>query len=388
MMHKPNILIIGASGGVAGAFLKRIVGDRAYLGKLLLVDRYDRLLHDPFFTPSALTYEFMRANIDVREGGTEYHEIIEKHGIQVVIDLSANETQPMLEATDAIGVSYINTGIANKKGDSFVEVVLDVIKRKNDLWNAPHILCAGMNPGIVNMWVRTGIERFGLPIGILHYEYDTAHPVQGWLPVISWSRETFLDEIVNDPAGYMEGRNKPRFFYPNPLKNRVDMREVLCAFMDLEEYPHGYLLLHEENISIAQQYDIPSKFHFAILPRTMTYLESVYDRMGDIPVEALTLGDNKRVILEGSATVGVLLEYSDRKVYIFNTTEHGRIQGSSGSCWQVSAGLHAALFTLLEERLSNRIYFVEDLLGTSCERLVKENLPKRELLVERRGQGV
>jgi len=388
MIEKPNILIIGASGGVAGAFLKRIVRDRAHLGKLLLVDRCDRLLHDPFFKRTELNCEFLKTNIDVRGGRTAYLEIIEERGIHVVIDLSVNETRPMLEATDAMGISYINTGIANRKGESFADVVLDVIKRKDGPWHAPHIVCAGMNPGIVNMWVRKGIERFGRPASILHFEYDTGQPVQGWLPLITWSRETFLDEIVNDPAGYMEGRDKLRFLHPNPLKNRVDMREVLCELMDLEEYPRGYLLLHEENISIAQHYDIPSSFIFAILPRTMTYLESVYDTRGDIPVDAMTLGDNQKVILRGSATVGVLLEYGRRKVYFFNTTEHGTIQGSSGSCWQVAAGLHAALFTLLEDRLSNRIYFVEDLIGTSCDRLVKENLPMKELLIKCRPQGV
>jgi len=388
VIHKPNILIIGASGGVAGAFLKRIVRDRVHLGKLLLVDRFDRLLHDPFFPHRELSYEFLKADIDVRGARSAYLEIIEERGIHVVIDLSVNETRPMLQATDAMGISYINTGIANRKGKSFADVVLDVIKRKDGPWHAPHILCAGMNPGIVNMWVRKGIERFGRPASILHFEYDTGQPVQGWLPLITWSRETFLDEIVNDPAGYMEGRDKLRFLYPNPLKNRVDMREVLGEVMDLEEYPRGYLLLHEENISIAQHYDIPSRFIFAILPRTMTYLESLYNAKGAIPVDALTLGDNQKVILQGSATVGVLLDYGGRKVYFFNTTEHGRIQGSSGSCWQVAAGLHAALFTLLEDRLSDRIYFVEDLMGTSCERLVKENLPMKELLIKRRSHGV
>ena len=69
-------------------------------------------------------------------------------------------------------------------------------------------------------------------------------------------------------------------------------------------------------------------------------------------------------------------------VYLFNTTRHESLPWVSGSCWQVAAGLHAALFTLLGDSLQNRVYFVEDLLGTSCERLIAENLSVRELIVD------
>ena len=55
----------------------------------------------------------------------------------------------------------------------------------------------------------------------------------------------------------------------------------------------------------------------------------------------------------------------------------------SGSCWQVAAGLHSALSTLTEDSLEKRVYFVEDLLGTTCERLMIDNLPMQELKVEK-----
>ena len=80
-------------------------------------------------------------------------------------------------------------------------MAFDLYRRRRSPWHAPHILCTGMNPGIVNMWVREGIERYGRPSSITHFEYDTAEPEDGWLPVISWSRANFLDEILNDPAG-------------------------------------------------------------------------------------------------------------------------------------------------------------------------------------------
>ncbi len=382
MTSKLNILIIGASGGVARAFLKRIGHDRERIGGLLLADRGEGLLSDAFIPHRALNYEFIRTNVDARNDLESYLSLLEKHSIHLVIDLSVNETRPMLEATDALGIRYMNTGIANRPGESFAEVVLDIFKKRDHGWHAPHMLCAGMNPGIVNLWVRGGIERFGVPRKIVHFEYDTGQPLQGWLPLITWSRETFLDEIVNDPAGYMERKDEPKFLYPNPLKHRVPMKEILSAVVLLEEYPRGFLLLHEENITIAQRYDIPSRFLFAINPRTMDYLEALYDRDGSVPLEAMWLGDNREIGLKGSATVGVRLEYEDRQVYFINTTSHTQIRGSSGSCWQVAAGLHAALLTLLQESLLEGIYFMEDLYGTSCERLVAENLPTEELVLE------
>lgn len=377
------MLIVGAAGGVGRAFLLRIAEDRRRLGNLVLVDRDDGLSSDRFVPHRRLDYEFIRMNVDEKNDRGSYEALLRLHGIHVVIDLSVNETRAMLRATNDNGVSYLNTGIANRVGESFYEVVLDVVEKKKSLeWKAPHILCAGMNPGIVNMWVRSGMERFGMPGKIVHFEYDRGQPCAGWEPVITWSRETFLDEIVNDPAGFMEGRGRVKYFYPNPLKNRMPMKDVLRPVLDLEDYPRGFVLLHEENITLAQAYDIPSRFLFAVHPRTMDYLEGVYDERGRIPDDMVNLGDNRKVPLEGTVTIGAALCYDDRRVYFFNTTRQNSRPGVSGSCWQVAAGLHAALFTLLDHPLQNRIYFVEDLFGTGCEKLVAENLPLEEVIVD------
>lgn len=384
-----NILIIGAAGGVGRAFLHRIGKERKRLRKLVLVDREDGLSCDPFLPHRFLDYEFIGMNVDEKNGRASYEALLRRHEIQVVIDLSVNETRAILQVTNDNGVSYLNTGIANCMGESFYEVVLDVVERKNShTWKVPHILCAGMNPGIVNMWVATAVERFGTPRNVVHFEYDRGQPCGKWEPVITWSRETFLDEIGNDPAGYMERRGRVKYLYPNPLKNRMSMKEVLSPILDLEEYPKGFLLLHEENITLAQAYDIPSRFLFAIHPKTMDHLERVYDERGEVSTDMMTLGDNRKVPLEGSVTIGVALDYGDRTVYFLNTTGQDSRPGVSGSCWQVAAGLHAALFTLLDHPLQKGIYFVEDLFGTFCEKLVAENLPVQEVIVHHEDRTV
>jgi Saccharopine dehydrogenase NADP binding domain len=378
-----NLLIIGACGGVGRAFLRKLVTERGRLGKLVLVDRQEPWVDDESLSFRELTAEFLKASIDVEKGREDYLRLLKTRGIDIVVDLSVNETRAMLALTDRAGVSYINTGVANRPGENFSEVVLDLVNRKRASWSAPHILCSGMNPGVVNLWVRRAIETSGVPKSIVHFEYDTGEPVNGGVPVIAWSKETLLDEIVNDPAGYVEGRNKIRLIGPNPLKNRLSMEEVLRPIMTLSTYPRGFLLLHEENITLGQEYDVPSRFLFSLKTETMDYLEEVYDKKEAVPPDTLALGDNRKVLLKGEATVGVCLEYEKARQYFLNTTAQGAVPGVSGSCRQVAAGLHAALWTVIDDPLENRVYFVEDLLGTSCERLMMANLPMQELIVKK-----
>jgi hypothetical protein len=383
-----QVLIIGACGGVGRAFLRTLLGERGRLGKLVLVDKQEPWADDGSVSFRELKGEFIKASVDVDKGREDYLRLLKTCRIDIVIDLSVNETRAMLAVADRAGVSYINTGVANRPGENFSEVVLDLVKRKASSWNAPHILCSGMNPGVVNMWVRRGIEKSGVPKNIVHFEYDTGQSVDGEVPIIAWSRETLVDEIVNDPAGYVEGRNKIRFIRPNPLKNRVSMEEVLRPIMNLPAYPRGFLLLHEENITLGQEYDVPSRFLFSLKTETMDYLEEVYDKKKEVPLDTLTLGDNRNVLLKGEATVGVCLEYEDTREYFFNTTAQGAVPGVSGSCRQVAAGLHAALWTVMEDPLAQRVYFVEDLLGTTCERLMMANLPVQQVVVSKKQTAV
>ncbi len=374
MSDKPNILILGASGGVAAALLPRLARERDAFGRLLLLDRSDGLLADPYLPHGELRYEFQQAEIDLRADPAGFAERLRRYAISILIDLSLHETRPILEAADRLGVSYLNTGVANARGESFFQVVLELHGPRTDGWSAPHILCAGMNPGIVNLWVRQAVERHGSPEAVVHFEYDTAEALDGWRPLITWSRETFLDEILNDPAGRMAGRDRFLALHPNPLKHRRSMRDVLRPVMQLERDPRGFLLLHEENVTIAQTYDVPSSFLLALDPRTMDYLETEYARHGTVAPEQLALGDNRRIRLKGENTIGIMLDYGARRFHRWNTTsQQGR--GSSGSCRQVAAGVHAALFTLLEGSLQRRVYFPEDLYGTRFERLAEANLP-------------
>jgi hypothetical protein len=182
----------------------------------------------------------------------------------------------------------------------------------------------------------------------------------------------------------MTGRDRLCRLYPNPLKNRVAMDDILAPILPLARYPRGFLLLHEENITLAQKHDLFSRFVFANDMRTMDEMENSYDR-GDLTVDSLFLGDNRELDICGTALIGIRLEYDDRWVYRYNRTDHCAMPGSSGSCRQVAAGLRAALLTLAAEgprdRLDAGLFFCEDLGGTSFPRRVAETLDSCETTV-------
>ena len=52
------------------------------------------------------------------------------------------------------------------------------------------------------------------------------------------------------------------------------MESFLKPFLELEKYPEGFTVLHEENVSIAQKYNIPSQFIYAINIKTWITLSS------------------------------------------------------------------------------------------------------------------
>jgi hypothetical protein len=162
------------------------------------------------------------------------------------------------------------------------------------------------------------------------------------------------------------------------------MEDILAPVFPLTVYPRGFLLLHEENVTLATKYDLASRFVFANDIRTMDHLEGCYDR-GKLTVESLFLGDNRELDICGSVLVGVRLEYQDHWVYRYNRTDHLAMAGSSGSCLQVAAGLRAALLTLAgagsRDRLAEGIHFCEALSETVFPQRVQEALECRELIV-------
>ena len=379
---RPNLLVLGASGGVANAFLHHLNNYRRLFNKVFLLDKNNKVLRDSFIDHKILDYKFIHKKIMLPQRKGEYLSMLKRFKIDIVLDITDMDSLEIIDATNKAGVSYINTAMNDEK-KTVSELIFDIYPRKKDIRKAPHILCTGMNPGIVNMWVRYGIEKFGLPKQLIHFEFDTSKIAKKWHPMMTWSIHEFIAESVRDPSGIALGRGIVKQVFPNALENRENMKWILKPIMKLEKYPHGLTVLHEENLSISYKYDIPSKFIYAINPTTMSNLIGVYEKKGIVTEKDLELGDNTREILDGSDSIGVILDYPEKKVYYFNTIPNVAVIGTNATYTQVVIGIFAALFTLLFNKLNPGVYFVEDLYDTYFMHFMFDNMRVQEFVFKK-----
>ncbi|HEU5125346.1 MAG TPA: hypothetical protein VFW05_14935 [Verrucomicrobiae bacterium] len=376
----PNLLILGASGHVAQAFLIRLSTRRADFGRVVLLDANDGVLRSPYLNHELLDYTFIHRHLRFPDDAMEYRQLLHQHRVNVVLDVTDLDTLPVLTATDEAGVSYVNTAL-NESGRGIAEVVSELHPTRAEGSRAPHILSSGMNPGVVNIWVWHGFEMYGPPLEIVHFEYDTSVPITGWKPMITWSRKEFLTETVWERTGQVvNGTLRPSS--GNALENREDLRAILQPVMPLPTYPRGMLVLHEENVKLGAKLGASSRYIYAIDPRTMTFMEQALARRGRVNIDDLELGDNTSIPLAGSDTIGVCLRYADKQVYYLHSLANQDVVGTNATCAQVAVGADAALHALSSEKLTPRIYFATDLYDTAYSDVVFGSLRVEHFVFE------
>jgi len=347
---------------VAGAFLRRLSGRRDLFNDLVLLDRDEHVLENRYLDHSRLRYTFVRQDLRIGENAADYVRLLRQYQIDIVLDLTDMDTLPVFQATDAAGVSYINTALNDARAGVH-QMVAAIHPTRHRPRRAPHIISSGMNPGAVNIWVMHGVRNFGVPREIIHFEYDTSTPADGWRPLITWSRQEFLTETVWEPTGQVDD-GQVRVFDTNALANRQSLQPIMEPVCKLPSYPQGFLILHEENIKLAQRFGISSKYIYALHPRTMDYLVQRWRERGTVLISDLEVGDNTSIPLTGTDTIGVCLEYPDRRVYYLHSLANESVVGTNATCAQVAVGVWAALTTMLSEPLQRRIYFPTDLYNT------------------------
>ena len=384
--HQPNLLILGASGVVARAFLRRLGGWRAHFGRVVLLDKNERVLADRFLEHQRLDYDFVRRRLRFPQDAAYYRQLLRRYQIDIALDVTDMDTLPILEATDAAGVSYVCTALNDGKR-SVTELVslLDATRARKR--RAPHILCSGMNPGVVNIWVWHGVRHYGVPREIVHFEYDTSKPANGWRPTLTWSRRQYLTEVAWDPTGKVVD-GKAVVLRTNALQNREPMHALLRPVMPLDSYPHGWLVLHEENLTLGQRLGVSSKFIYAIDQRTMAHLTRRWRQRGTLHVSDLEIGDNTVAPLDGTDTVGVCLEYDRRRVYYLSSLPNIAVPGANATGAQVAVGVYAALLTLLRERLPPRLYSVTDLYDTVYPQILFSNMRVEHFVFAKRKRSL
>jgi len=127
-MKKNNLLVIGASGGVATVFLEHLAKHRSLFGKLILLSRKNRIKSNNFINHKKLDYIYIEKRINPNNK-KEYQKILKEHEINIVLDLTDLESLPLLEATNEMGISYINTSM-NADNKTVAELIFDIYQEK------------------------------------------------------------------------------------------------------------------------------------------------------------------------------------------------------------------------------------------------------------------
>lgn len=360
MQRKPNVLVLGASGGVANALLQLLPDYRAEIGTLVLLDKQADVIDSGFIEHGPLRYIFIEHTIDPARLDHNIATICATYAINILLDVTDLSTSPLLRFAQAADVGYINT-MLNGDTATVVEVFEQLVAVRDSFGGTPHLLCSGMNPGVVNVWVMQAIERFGKPLRICFFEHDTSVPLVACAPHITWSRKEFLEEAVVEPSGRIGDDGAFEMLLPNAISHLADMTPLLEPIKALEAYPHGIVTIHEEVLSLGSSLKVPAEFVYAVHPRTLSYLRSQYRAHRHIAEDELVLADNVDVPLEGSDLVGVWLDYDDKKVCYYNEYFNSDAIGTNATYTQVAVGVLAGLRAMIHLQVPAGLNFPEDI---------------------------
>ncbi|MCS7048128.1 MAG: saccharopine dehydrogenase NADP-binding domain-containing protein [Verrucomicrobiae bacterium] len=383
-LRRPNLLIIGASGGVARAFLRRLPGLRVHFGRLVLVDKNRRVVADRHLDHARLNYEFVQRRLNLPQDEAWFLRLLKSHRIHMVLDVSTHPTLPMLEAVERAGLAYVNTSLNDPRLE-VTELIERIDKLRERTASAPRILCAGMNPGVVDLWVRHGVKQFGVPKQIVHLEYDTSMTMDQWRPLVTWCKHEFLTETTWDRTGVFDGKGVA-LSAKNSVQNLESLTPYLAPLLPGQKFPDAFVVLHEENITVGRALRVPSRFLYALHPRTMRYLVRRFRQQGTLRLRDIELGDNLARRLNGTDFVAVCLEYPRRRIYYANRMDNRSLIGTNATCAQVAVGVYCALFTLMYDRLQPRMYYTGELYDTLYRQLVFANLRVEMFQCTRRGR--
>ncbi|GEM_PF-2228103 len=279
-------LVLGAAGGVAGATLALVAGHplgRALLGpndELLLLDRVEPERRPVL--PQGLEGRARWLPPCSLESEDQLAALLREHHIDEVIELAMVGTRGCLIACAAHGASYLSTAY-----DIWARAKLDdefggrSMLRARELFAPPdidagtHVLCMGMNPGLINLLVEAAIQELARRCGrppsldalelhaIVFSEDDgTVRTPSGLGPGSSpelapplappltfsstWSPEACLEELL-EPAAMITRNGELATLDHRPHEALYAAR---CGDRDIQ----GHLVPHEELVTLGAMY--------------------------------------------------------------------------------------------------------------------------------------
>ena len=361
-IKKSGILILGASGGVAQPVLQILSKYRKFFSSLVLVDRDNRVIHSPYIDHKKLEYTFIRENFTDDTIKDIIKDAVDKYKVSIVLDLTDQNTLPILSASDSLGLNYINSSL-NSVENSMNHFVDSMKFFPNHFKNSVHVLSTGMNPGIANHLIIKGVKEYGVPLEFVEIEYESGMPqIDSGKPFITWSKKQFLNESVEGGAGYCGPGGIYIELEEKAIDTLIDTKEFLEPIKKLDRYPMGMLVSHDEVIAMSRLLEIPGRFIYAIHPVSFDRMKKLLKERKSIDETEVIFEENTTVPLDGSDCIGVWLKYPDKDVCYYIDIKHSEIKGTSATLFIVAVGVVAGLLDLLKNPLlENGVYSVLDL---------------------------
>lgn len=387
--EKKNLLLLGASGTVAHSVLTYLKQHRHLIGNLILLDQKE-FKADYAVSLGLLEASFVKLKLEPKHR-EKFLTLLEKEKIDLVLDLTDAPTEWVSGMVFEYGkASYLCAAFCTASFAPLAETLNEWLdKQKSKKLKKAHILFTGMNPGNVNVWAAMGVKKFGKPLQITEFEYDTSRFMKHHKEkMVTWCVPEFLVELVTDPAQIVLGDHKIKSMFPNGLYHTEELKPLLSPILKLEKYPQGSVVMHEECVTLGNRWNIPCRFVYSVNQETMAYIKKTYEAKGKVENSDLVLADNLKDSLLGSDNIGLRLDYKDQAVYYFNSVANQDLKECSGTNFQVTVGVFAALFTLLNDELKQGgLYFTEDLLESSFPKFLTDHLTIQEFVFEKNKKG-
>lgn len=366
-------LIIGCHGGVGRAVLSLLANCAAgqhlcaQLAAILLVDRA------PADAPSPLEQAVLLPPATI-ESADDLAQLVRKHDITEVIDLSSIDTLDCTRICDELGAHFLCTSVEEwpRRGSLPTdEAIAQLIPpRRPELINRAHLVGSGANPGIVNALAFAALDEFASEVGvaptpealeldaILITEDDTTTaldaPRGDNVFAMTWSPAHCLEELF-EPRAFAARDGAVFGLGHAPTERRYRAR---CGDRLIE----GMAVPHEETVTLTRLLPgVEVAFIYQIPLAARRALAAHPERRSIAAWRLHRLVPPFSTKLEGQDRVGVLLcsrRFGEFWLGYDTDVRAGLALGTNATQLQVAAGVLAG-WTQLGSRTG--IHFVEKL---------------------------
>lgn len=375
------ITILGSGGGVSRALLSllnKTASDKkdpiySYISKckIYLADIEQR-------TPSYYIEQFenLRDKITLCEFDANNREVLLGHfmrsNTRLVVDVSRADTLEVLRCCNELGIPYINTAFEDsipnceKWKERFGLLVSYRLfeEAKNSFKETTGIINSGMNPGVVQ-WMAVEMLRKNPdehPLGCYIVEHDTSFYTEGFKAekdtiYTTWSPDCYIEEAVLNYPVFMN-RHTPLLLYSEVYEQefKVNLGEKIF---------YGYLVPHEEVLTLGRIFDLECGFIYRINEHTVQLIKQNLKDVENLKRLPKAVLNPDIAPMVGEDLVGVLLVYPHKEIYMYNVSNNEDIIkrfNVSATYFQVACGIYGAICSVLLDNLPPGVFYVDELL--------------------------